>query len=70
MIVSAAFLLVLYAPAGAPSELTGEEIVKRVNELMSRESVRAEARMTVISGSGGKRTFVYELGSIRKALSL
>lgn len=57
-------LCVLFALLSAFSlsaqELTGDEIVKKVNDIMAPASSWAKARMTILTTSGDKRTFVYE----------
>jgi len=47
-------------------ELTAEQIVEKVNELMVQESVEAKFKMTIITTSGQERTFVYDSFSKNK----
>ncbi len=46
--------------------LSGEEIVKRVNDIMSPASSWAKSKMTITTTSGDKRTFVSESWSKNK----
>ncbi len=41
------------------AELTGDDIVARVNELMNQPSMQATMRLTIITTSGATRTFEY-----------
>lgn len=41
-------------------DLTGPEIIRKVNDLMNPESSYARAKMTIITSSGQERTFVYD----------
>ncbi|MBE0461717.1 MAG: outer membrane lipoprotein-sorting protein [Candidatus Aminicenantes bacterium] len=47
-------------------ELTAEDIIQRVNELFNPQTSYAKARMTIITTSGQKRTFIYESWSKNK----
>jgi len=47
-------------------ELTGKQIVDRVNELINQETVKAEMKLTILTTSGQKRTFEYESYSKNK----
>jgi outer membrane lipoprotein-sorting protein len=65
--ISAAFMLVLLLlPALFGQELTGEDIVQKVNDLFNVESSYAKAKMTIVTTSGQKRTFVYDSWSKNK----
>jgi len=44
----------------SPQVLTGDEIVKKVNDIMAPASSWAKAKMTILTTSGDKRTFTYE----------
>jgi len=62
-----AFILVLLlAPFLYGQELTGEDIVQKVNDLFNVESGYAKAKMTIQTTSGQKRTFIYESWSKNK----
>jgi len=41
-------------------ELTGEEIISKVNELMNQDTVEAKVKMTIITTSGEERVFIYD----------
>ncbi len=43
----------------AAQELTGPEIIQKVNDLMNQESTEAMMSMTIITSSGQERTFEY-----------
>jgi hypothetical protein len=47
-------------------DLTGDEIVRRVNDVMAPASTWAKAKMTITTTSGDKRTFVYESWSMKR----
>jgi len=40
-------------------ELTGSQIIEKVNELMNQQTMQAEALMTIVTTSGQRRTFKY-----------
>ncbi len=52
--------VLLMAPGIFSQELTGEDIIEKVNELMNIDSVQAKAKMTILTTSGKTRTFIYE----------
>jgi outer membrane lipoprotein-sorting protein len=52
--------------SGRQEALTGDEIVRKVNETFNQESGFAKARMTIVTTSGSLRTFVYESWSKNK----
>jgi outer membrane lipoprotein-sorting protein len=58
MISALSFLILTTASFG--QELTGEDIVQKVNDLMSPKTSYAKAKMTIVTTSGKKRTFVYD----------
>ncbi len=47
-------------------ELTGEEIISKVNELINQDTVQAKVKMTITTTSGQKRIFVYDSYSKNK----
>ncbi len=47
-------------------ELTGTDIIQKVNDLMNLDTNHAKAKMTITTTSGSKRTFVYESWSKNK----
>lgn len=52
-------LLLMVTQANA-LELTGPDIIEKVNTLMNPKSSHARAKMTIITSSGKERTFVYD----------
>ena len=46
--------------------LTGEEIIRNVNDRMSPASSYGRAKMTIVTSSGGKRTFLFDSWSKNK----
>lgn len=59
MMISGIAVLLL-TPGLFSQELTGEDIIEKVNDLMNVDSVEAKAKMTIVTTSGKKRTFVYQ----------
>ncbi len=49
-----------------PQELTGEEIIQKVNDLYNPETSYAKSKMTIVTTSGQKRTFLSESWSMNK----
>lgn len=49
-----------------PQELTGEEIIQKVNDLYNPETSYAKSRMTIVTTSGQKRTFLSESWSMNR----
>ena len=47
-------------------ELTGEEIINKVNELMNQDTVQSKIKMTMITTSGEERVFIYDSFSKNK----
>lgn len=41
-------------------ELTGEQIINKVNDLMNQETIYSKSNMTIVTTSGATRTFEYE----------
>jgi outer membrane lipoprotein-sorting protein len=58
------FLLLVLVSFG--QELTGEDIIQKVNDTMNVETSHAKAKMTIVTTSGSKRTFVQESWSKNK----
>ncbi|MFC1476876.1 outer membrane lipoprotein-sorting protein [candidate division KSB1 bacterium] len=54
-------LLVLFLAQGVSAqELTGKDIIQKVNDQFNPETAHAKSSMTIVTTSGDKRTFVYE----------
>jgi len=47
-------------------ELTSEEIINKVNELMNQDTVEAQIKMTINTSSGNERIFIYDSYSKNK----
>jgi outer membrane lipoprotein-sorting protein len=61
------FLLILSVSiASFGQELTGEEIISKVNELMNQDTVQAKVKMTIVTSSGNERVFIYDSYSKNK----
>jgi len=41
-------------------ELTAEEIINKVNELINQDTVQAKVKMTITTSSGRERSFIYD----------
>jgi len=59
MIISGLFLLFL-APVSLSQELTGEDIIQKVNDLFNPQTSYGKSKMTIMTTSGNKRTFIFE----------
>jgi outer membrane lipoprotein-sorting protein len=61
------FLLVFAQVSLFPAqEMTGDDIIAKVNSLMNVDSSHATSKMTIVTSSGKERTFVYESWSKNK----
>ena len=54
------FLLLSFSQISFGQELTGEKIIKKVNELFNPETSAGKSKMTIVTTSGSKRTFVFQ----------
>ena len=52
--------LSLVSPTLTGQELTGPQIIQKVNDLLNPETTLARAKMTIMTTSGQTRTFIYE----------
>jgi len=59
LILSILALLMLFSFSFG-QELTGEQIIQKVNELFNPETSHGKSKMTIVTSSGSKRTFVTE----------
>jgi len=67
LILVTLFLLILSVSVlSFGQELTGEEIIKKVNELINQDTVQAKVKMTITTTSDQKRIFVYDSYSKNK----
>lgn len=53
-------MILLFAMVSFSQALTGEDIIQKVNDTMNVETSHAKAKMTIVTTSGSKRTFVQE----------
>ncbi len=55
------WLIILpFIPKLVSQELSGEEIIQKVNDLLNVETSYGKSKMTIVTTSGSKRTFVFE----------
>lgn len=59
-IVCAGLILLITATITHGQELSGEQIIEKVNELLNVETSQTKSRMTIQTTSGKERTFVLE----------
>jgi outer membrane lipoprotein-sorting protein len=59
-------IVLIFVSVSYSQELTGEDIIQKVNDLFNVESGYAKAKMTIQTTSGQKRTFIYESWSKNK----
>jgi outer membrane lipoprotein-sorting protein len=65
--LSLLFLLIFSVSiASFGQELSGEEIIYKVNELMNQDTVQAKIKMTIVTSSGNERVFIYDSYSKNK----
>jgi len=60
------FLIISIIITSYGQELTAEEIINKVNELMNQDTVQAKVKMTITTTSGEKRIFIYDSYSKNK----
>lgn len=58
--VGAVVMLVFCSSLSSGQELTGDDIIKKVNDIFNVNSGYAKSKMTITTTSGSKRTFIYE----------
>src|SRR5665648_1100461 len=67
LILVTLFLLIFSASIlSFGQELTGEEIINKVNELMNQDTVQAKVKMTIVTSSDNERVFIYNSFSKNK----
>jgi hypothetical protein len=64
MIVGLGLAVLLLTPAVPAQELTGEQIIDKVNDLFNPTTSHGKSKMTIITTSGSKRTFTMESWSM------
>jgi outer membrane lipoprotein-sorting protein len=62
-ILISGLVLLLIAPSLVGQELTGEEIIQKVNDLFNVDTSYAKSKMTITTSSGQKRTFISDTWS-------
>ncbi len=60
MVLIAGIIVHLFVSALCAQDLSGSEIIQKVNDLFNPESAHGKSRMTIVTTSGQKRTFVFE----------
>ncbi len=60
IVIIGLLLLGILSASMTPQELTGDDIIQRVNQVINPMTAYAKAKMTIITSSGSLRTFVYE----------
>lgn len=60
MIIAIIATLLLTASFATGQELSGEQIINKVNDLFNPETGYGKSKMTIVTSSGNKRTFVSE----------
>jgi len=67
VILTISFLLIFSASVTSlGQELTGEEIINKVNESMNQDTVQAKVKMTITTSSDNERVFIYDSFSKNK----
>jgi len=66
--ISTVLLLLIFGTSVASfgQELTGEEIISKVNELMNQDTVQSKVKMTITTSSDNERVFIYDSYSKNK----
>ena len=66
--ISTVLFLLIFSASITPlgQELTGEEIIDKVNKLMNQDTVQAKIKMIIVTSSGNERVFIYDSFSKNK----
>jgi outer membrane lipoprotein-sorting protein len=59
-IIAGVLMVLLLAPSILAQELTADEIIQKVNDQFNTETSYGKSKMTIVTTSGQKRTFVQE----------
>jgi outer membrane lipoprotein-sorting protein len=59
-IMAIGLMIFLLAPAAFSQEMTAEDIIQKVNDQFNTETSYAKSKMTIVTTSGQKRTFLQE----------
>jgi len=65
-IMISGLIVLLFVPVSFSQELTGEDIIQKVNELSSPLSSYGKSKMTIVTSSSSERTFIFESWSKNK----
>ncbi len=60
LLIATIMLSLLYGAQSSDQEMTGPEIIRKVNDLINPASSYAKAKMTIVTSSGQTRTFIYD----------
>jgi hypothetical protein len=55
-----AFMILFMISLSSGQELTGEDIIQKVNDTMNVDTSHGKAKMTIVTTSGDTRTFLQE----------
>lgn len=59
-LLTAVLMILSFIMMSSGQELTGEDIIQKVNDTMNVETSHGKAKMTIVTTSGSERTFVQE----------
>jgi outer membrane lipoprotein-sorting protein len=59
-LLTAVLMILSFIMMSSGQELTGEDIIQKVNDTMNVETSHGKAKMTIVTSSGSERTFVQE----------
>jgi outer membrane lipoprotein-sorting protein len=59
-LLTAVLMILFFIMMSPGQELTGDDIIQKVNDTMNVETSHGKAKMTIVTTSGSKRTFVQE----------
>lgn len=62
-IIISGLIVLFLAPVSFSQELTGEDIIQKVNELFNPQTSYSKSKMTIVTTSGSQRTFLSEAWS-------
>ncbi len=65
-LVMTGLVILILSPVSFSQELSGEDIIKKVNEIFNPETNYGKSQMTIVTSSGKKRTFISESWSKNK----
>lgn len=59
-LLTAVLMILFFRMMSSGQDLTGEDIIQKVNDTMNVETSHGKAKMTIVTTSGSERTFVQE----------